>query len=310
MRHFSCRRWAAAVLLVVGWTAPVHAQPTIVLDYTFDTNNFFPVGSQQRAALSAAASALTSRLTDTLGAITPGAEGTWTVSFPNPATGSTQMITDMLLPAHEIRVFAGGRDLAGSTLGSGGPGGFSASGTGTFITSLVRGQSGAAGAAASQTDFAPWGGAITFDTTGPTWNFNHLTNPTGSQADFYSVALHELGHLLGFGTANSFKNLVNGSSLFTGPVATALFGSNPPTTADKGHWAEGTMFGGQEVAMDPSIVLGTRKLFTELDFAGLDDLGWQVTPVPEPASVLGLAAAGLAAGWRLRRRIGVASPTA
>lgn len=28
--------------------------------------------------------------------------------------------------------------------------------------------------------------------------------------------------------------------------------------------------------MDPSLTFGTRKLFTDLDFAGLTDVGWQV----------------------------------
>lgn len=60
--------------------------------------------------------------------------------------------------------------------------------------------------------------------------------------------------------------------------------------------------------MDPSILLGTRKEFTELDYAGLSDLGWQLAPVPEPATVVGLSAVGLAGAWGVRRRAAAQAP--
>lgn len=300
MRQF-CRPWVA-VLLVAGWAGQVSAQPTIVIDYSLDANNFFPVGSTQRNTLASAAAALSSRLTDTLTAIAPSGGNTWTASFPNPATGATVNLTDQTIATNVIRVYAGGRELGGTTLGVGGPGGFGASGNSqAFFDSLGRGQYDIFSAANTRTDFASWGGAITFDAVGTNWNFA-LTNPTAGQNDFYSVALHELGHLLGFGTADSFQNLVPVGTTFLGPASTLLNGGvNPQVTGDLGHWASGTTYLGQQVAMSPSITTGTRKVFTELDFAGLKDMGWQVTPVPEPTSVLGLAVAGLAA-WRVRRR--------
>jgi hypothetical protein len=291
----------AAVLVAVG-PAPAFAQPTIVLDYTFDTNNFFPVGSQQRVTLQTAANRLTARLTDSLTAITPGGGNTWTAVFPNPGTGTTQNVSNPTIAANTIYVYAGGRVLGGSTLGIGGPGGFSAGGTQAWLDTVqARGQTGAQGPASGQTDFGPWGGAITFDTN-TNWNFSVSSGPVSGQVDFLSVAEHELGHLLGFGTANSFKNLISGSS-FTGPHSTALNGGvNPALSADLGHWASGTSYLGQECAMTPSLTVGTRKEFTELDFAGLNDLGWQLTPVPEPATVLGLAVAALGLAGAVRRR--------
>jgi hypothetical protein len=246
---------------------------------------------------------LTSRLSDTLTAINPITNvDDWTADFLHPGTGGPISIPNLTIPQNVLRVYAGGRNLAGP-LGQGGPGGFSLLATNqSFIDAVVgRGQPGALGAPNTQTDFGRWGGAITFDTVGPNWHFDHNTGPSTGQDDFLSVALHELGHLLGFGTAPSWNNLISGS-LFTGPVSTSLFGSNPPVTT--GHWASGTMYQGQEVAMDPDILVGTRKTFTELDFAGLDDLGWQVSPVPEPATVLGVAALGLAGVCGLRRRFG------
>ena len=298
-------RWGFSAVLLLGLVPTTAvAQPVIVLDYTYDTNNFFgAAGSPQRVALQAAATRLQNRLSDTLTAITPDANNTWTAVFPNPATGVQVNLPGPTLPQNQILVFAGGRDLTSPTLGIGGPGGIGASGFQPFFDSLGRGQVGynPFAAPSTQTDFGPWGGAITFDTTGPNWNFA-LTNPGAGQADFLSVAEHELAHLLGFGTAYSFDNLCAGTA-FNGPVSNSLV-SGVQVTADHGHWASGTTYQGLPVAMSPSITIGTRKEFTELDYAGLDDLGWQVTPVPEPATVLGVAALGLAGVWGVRRRAG------
>lgn len=201
--------------------------------------------------------------------------------------------------------------IAGSTLGIGGPGGFSAGGTAAFLNTVrARGQSGAL-LANDPTDFGPWGGSITFDTDAA-WYFDPdpLTLEVfPGQNDFYSVAVHELAHLLGIGTAPSWDTFVSGS-VFTGTASRAENGGfNVPLSGDTGHWADGTTdrvatpmtLALQETAMDPSLLQGTRKYFTELDYAGLDDLGWQVA-VPEPG-VAGLLAAGgvMLLGWRRRR---------
>ena len=112
--------------------------------------------------------------------------------------------------------------------------------------------------------------------------------------------MHELGPLLGFGTADSFSNRVSGN-VFNGPVVTALTGAGQAVTLD-GHWQAGLSYGGQETAMDPDIASGTRKRFTELDFAALADTGWEVSPVPE-AETWGMLLAGLGLlGWRMRAR--------
>ncbi|MCB1103839.1 MAG: PEP-CTERM sorting domain-containing protein, partial [Cephaloticoccus sp.] len=55
----------------------------------------------------------------------------------------------------------------------------------------------------------------------------------------------------------------------------------------------------QETAMDPDIAANQRKYLTELDLAGLQDIGY--TAVPEPATLALLAGAG-ALGLAVRRR--------
>jgi hypothetical protein len=289
-------RWFAACLVAATWAAGGRAQVVLQFDYSLDANNFFVGHPDRQLALQAAGQILAGRITDSLAPITPGGGNTWSAVFPNPATGSQITLTDLSIPANVIRVYAGGRALGtGGELGVGGPGGGTASGTQAFRESvLARGQSGALGAQNARTDFGPWGGAVTFN-SGTNWNFSVSSGPATGQADFLSVALHELGHLLGFGTAPSFLNRAV-ASFFTGPTATFLYDGNPPLTADDGHWAGGVGYGGQEAAMTPSILVGTRKAFTELDFAALRDLGWQVVAVPEPSSVLlgGLGILGFA----------------
>ena len=54
--------------------------------------------------------------------------------------------------------------------------------------------------------------------------------------------------------------------------------------------------------MDPTITAGVRKNFTDLDFAAMQDIGWQVTPVPEASSwAMMLAGLGLVGIFARRR---------
>ncbi|KAA3650363.1 MAG: PEP-CTERM sorting domain-containing protein, partial [Proteobacteria bacterium] len=124
-----------------------------------------------------------------------------------------------------------------------------------------------------------------------------------SSFDFYSVVIHELGHVLGIGTSAPWTNQRAGLS-FTGAAAMASYGGPVPLD-DAGHLLksiDSTFMGAlQEPALTPSITAGQRKYFTDLDWALLSDVGWQVAAVPEPETwAMLLAGLGLI-GWRLRR---------
>jgi hypothetical protein len=291
------RRYFPAVLacIVAGLALalPARAKITLDFDYSLDVNNFFNPntanGQAARAALGTAGHVYEDRMLDNLTAITPGGTNTWTTDFTNPGTGAADYaISNLNIPTGVVKVYVGGRSLGGA-IGLGGPGGYSGLGDAAFENALqFRGQAGAS--ASPATDTGPWGGSISFDSSVP-WNFS-LAGPANNKNDFLTVATHELAHVLGFGTANSWKTrltLSNGKYVgpFTGPKAVALYGGPVPLEAVTGtntvasHFNNGTMstVGGvtpQETLMDPDITTGTRKKITLLDWAAIDDVGWDL----------------------------------
>ncbi|MEQ1530601.1 MAG: matrixin family metalloprotease, partial [Methylococcales bacterium] len=237
--------------------------------------------------LEAAGDFITARLTDNLAAITSSGSDHFSAQVNRPDTGALVTLTDYSVAADNLTVFVGARTLSGE-LGFGGPNAYSASGSSAFIKTVSERGQGSPTSGSAATEFAPWGGQITFSSNA-TWYFDNDLSTTESFSgnDFYSIALHELAHVLGVGTSASWQNkIVNGN--FTGAAAVAVYGGAVPLS-DSGHWLSGTqstvMGVPQEAAMDPEITVGSRKVLTKLDFAGLQDIGWQVTPVPVPSAV-------------------------
>ncbi|MEC9003128.1 MAG: matrixin family metalloprotease, partial [Planctomycetota bacterium] len=262
----------------------------ITFDYSLDSAGFF-ADQARKDALERAANVFENRLEDNLAAIQPSGSNTWTAVINHPETGNTENIVDLVIPIDTLTVFVGSRVM--SNLGIGGSGGYQVSGTSAFVNTMsTRGQSGIAtgsGDSSTNTDFAPWGGSLAFSRDA-SWNFS-TDAPTSGTNDFYSTAIHELAHLLGFGRADSWDNLVNGSDEFAGTSAVAAHGSTIPLSGTKSHWASSTTSTlpgttiTQETAMDPGLAVGTRKEFTTLDWAALDDIGWEVT-APNQAPTL------------------------
>ena len=274
-------------------------------------------GPQAKAALDAAAAFYSNILDDTLAAIqtpapfhgTLGGSSTWSWkrTFADPATGFQNAQNNMVVPANDYIVFVGARDLPAGELGRGGPGGGSwtqnMGGSFTQAESTTVAQTQAQFKSAVETrgetsGFARWGGAIAFDVN-TNWHFNHTTAPASNEYDFYTVALHELAHTLGFGASLEWNNFLSGAT-FVGPLAMAQYSQNGPVPAiatgtDAGHWTTANtgsiVYGGtasQQSLMSPALTSGTRRRLTNLDAAALVDIGWEIDlPQPLPGDYSG-----------------------
>jgi len=241
------------------------------IDYRFDATNFFQ-SSERKALLQTALDSVVSRFSDSLSAILPGGVDTWQARFKHPSTGNDASLPNLSIPANELLVFVGARAI-GVEAALGNRGGFSASGQQSFVDTVkARGQAG--GLTNPQTDVGPWGGAIAFD-TGRNWYFGtSLAGIASNQIDFVTVAAHEFLHVLGFGTTQSFDTKIVNSK-FTGAMATQEFGA-PVPMADADHFANDITYRGVRPSMIPTINNAVRLLPTRLDYAAMNDIGWQL----------------------------------
>ena len=335
--------------------SPLSSQAiNIQIDYQFDDNNFFDLstadGIAARASLQAAADRFSAIITSNLDAHVPSMESpppTWRVGFTHPATGASTDLSvaanatadplalagagdadiydpTFTLPQDTWVLFAGGRSLTSAGVGG--------TGTGTNFSSVFMDASshlrrnwrpgafvGSTGGA-DQGDIPVWGGSISFDTdvADVTWHYDHTTLSTGGETDFYTIALHEIGHALGLSTSwNEFDDLISSSS-YTGAKALAALNEDNGSAVTSisivgggnNHWADGgdqsfpfndsasapavgtTVGVLQDLLLDPTAnftVAQRRFELTNVDVAALADIGWQVIPEPGLTSLLALS---------------------
>jgi hypothetical protein len=250
----------------------------IEFDYRFDTNGWFT--SEKRVALEAAAKIWEDIILDEFSEIAAGE----TMDVRNPQTGEyTQITTSSAID--DLRIFVGARDLNGS-LGVAGP----LSGATSYVVGSDSHQRYIERFTGS--DFEPWIGTVAFDPN-VSWHFDPddplITDTIPfTEHDFVSVAVHEIGHVLGISSGiNAFNDLVslydNGNYYFIGSNAVAENGGYAVPLAsnasgpDNSHFQEGHEYGDSgEVLMDPTLTRGTRNLVTRLDAALLDDIGYSI----------------------------------
>jgi hypothetical protein len=219
------------------------------------------------------------------------------------------------IPQNQWILYAGGRPLPSGVAGEGG------TGTGTNITTVFQAEDSHLSRgfrATSEQDSLPvWGGAITFDSDGSTaWHFDLNTPAPLAKVDFYSVALHEIGHALGLSASNWRDwNRWTPAAQFTGPVARAAYNADNGTslsglnvTGDE-HWQDGaydsyifhngnpnyvgTVGPGvkQDLMMEPTahFTVPIRRFeLTNVDVAALRDIGWSTIPqIDAPSPIPG-----------------------
>ena len=260
----------------------------IKFDYSLDTKGFFndPIKKQ---ALENAGKVFQS-FQDNLLQINPKNQETYDITFTKPnSTGSTT-IQNLQIQENEIIIYVGGWSFHPSVLGWANNGQITnIQGSQDFKDTVnARGQLGALDQ--TPTDYATWGGVITFNKS-VNWHFDTDTLPAQDQQDFLTTATHEIGHILGFGEAPSwFAKIIeeNDKKYLQGQASyNANQNQYPQLDSYGSHWAPNTqsIYKGnpQETAMDPSTPKGTRQYLTNLDYAGFKDIGWQI---PEPSSFI------------------------
>ena len=236
----------------------------IEFDYRFDTFGFFT--PQVRQALEEAANIWESFILDDFPEFSTGQ----TFSVRNPETNSAEVIT-LNQPIDDLLIFVGS-DVGFVASADAGPDGYDASGdiNRLRIASDFRDLG-------PTTDFEPYIGSMRFNRD-RNWNFE-LTEPNGNEDDFITVALHEIGHILGIGASSSFDALVatnpfDGMKYFIGPNATRQNSGDPVLLEqDQAHVSESFE---TEVLLDPFYQKGERLLPTEIDLAILADIGYQI----------------------------------
>ncbi len=304
----------AAVFLAVG-ASPARAVD-IVFDYSYDSSGFF--SSDKRVVLDQVAQVFSRNLNDTLNAITPFGDNVLDVRLFDPQNPSNLLLmSDFSVPADTVRIFVGSKSLGALTLGMGGPGSIVASGSSGFIENAIsRGEPGALDEPPS--DFAPWGGTITFSTD-TSWYFDSDVSTVeglSGKFDFYTVAMHETAHVLGVGTSDTwFARVDTVQHTFSGTLTRSLEGGVPvKLQSDNAHFSttvRGLANGVEQMPLlAPTITAGARKYMTDLDWAALHDIGWEVaslnatipSPVPEPATWAMMIGGALLVGSAARRR--------
>lgn len=305
-----------------------NAYINIVFDYTYDTNNFFT--ADRRATMEQAAATFEARVFDTLDAITstPGRNSV-TLNLWNGVE-----VENANIAKNELRIYVNSSNSQGLSYREGLPISTASGNMGIHgdvvygNAAWTRGQTGW-----PESDVGTWGGTMTFSQS-VGWYADNDANTLESfagQWDLYSVALKGLTEIMGIsgsGIDQAYYGQLNPSSNFNGAKAKAEYGvltprgNLTPIPTEKSDNAgalrlassiKGDLLNGQEqlALLAWGLSTGERRYMTELDWAVMDDIGWDVTgftvmpetpPIPEPQTWAMLAAGLCLIGHTARKR--------
>ena len=314
-------------LAMTGCFGSANAYINIVFDYTYDANHFFT--ADRRATMEQAAAVFENRVFDKLDAITstPGGNSV-SLNFLNG-----MVVENANIARNELRIYVNSSSSQPLNYSEKLPveasqGGMSYSGDVEYGNAAwERGQTGW-----PDTDVGTWGGSLTFSEN-VSWYADRNVDTVESfagQWDLYSVTFKGLVEIMGVSSGNvdtAYLSLLNGIGNFNGSKAKIEYDVRNPrgilqavpterTFSSETRLAaniKGDLAGGTEqlALLAWSLNMGERRYMTELDWAIMDDIGWDVTgftvmpetpPIPEPQTWAMLAAGLGLIGCTARKR--------
>lgn len=234
----------------------------IRFDYRFDESNFFT--PERKAILEQAGNIWSSYIRDEFTSI-PAEE---TLTFPIDSVERNVILDESI---DDLLIFVSSVELDSEDLTLG-EGGFYAD----FIIGSDRQER------IQGDNFEPWLGTIEFNANAEDKFYFDSTPETlgdipNDKQDFLSLALHEIGHVLGIGIAPTFNDQIQNNT-FTGTNSVTLNDSQPiPLDQDHNHVEEGfTLESGADTLLDKLSTFGERNLPNSLDLAILSDIGYDI----------------------------------
>ena len=234
----------------------------IEFDYRFDSTGFFD-DPARRAALETAADIWENIIQDEFDNVPAGIE----MTVVNPSTGQEELIV-LEEEIDDLRIYVGAlsppfpienQEGALATV--------SGNASGTVFANRFN-----------SSNFEPWVGSISF-------------LPLLEVDDFFiSLTLHQIGHILGIGTAPIFRE-IGAAGVFDGPNALVENGNNPiPLTDDLIHIESGFVSAEGDSAIMISPLENDRP--SRVDLAILADIGYEIAGFETQGETLPIATEG------------------
>ncbi len=285
---------------------PTKGAIDIIFDYSYDTNNYFT--NEMKYVMDQAAFAFESRMAnENFASMIPSdynSTETGLIKIENPSTGNDLNVTmgsttstgNLVGKANEVLVFAGARSGSGQFLGKSkyywnyGDHNQSADAWTTYMY----------GTRDNDSHYDATGGSLAINSDLNWYVDTNLTSHSDAlnsgKYDFYSTVVHELGHIMGF---NGWVDPIlwnidydaNDNPIWPGSNAKAEYsGNSVPFSANEDHFAPTIANGGDfntslvncdcHPAMAEYNSTNLRVPFSELDFAVLEDVGYNISGTP------------------------------